>query len=202
MPYRKHLSKDKVLKRLIAKYGAHNFELQKNILLSVCRSIIGQQLSTKVAKVIFNRFIELFKNKNPKAKDILAIPTETLRGIGLSNAKAAYIKNVCEFFIANKLTDAKLHKMSDDELFELLTQIKGIGRWTVEMLLMFTMAREDIFSPGDLGIQKAMTDLYQIEYSSKKELSQKMIYLSQSWSPYRSFACWHLWRHLDGANSD
>lgn len=201
MPYRKHLSKDKVLKGLIKKHGAHNFELQKNILLSVCRSIIGQQLSTKVAKVIFNRFLELFKNKNPKAKDILAIPTETLRGIGLSNAKAAYIKNVCDFFIANKLTDARLHKMSDDELFELLTQIKGIGRWTVEMLLMFTMAREDVFSAGDLGIQKAMTELYQIEYSSKKELTQKMMYLSRQWSPYRSYACWHLWRHLDGADA-
>lgn len=197
MPYRKHLSKDKILQGLIKKQGHHSLELKKNVLLAVCRSIIGQQLSTKVARVIFERFLALFKKRNPKARDILAIPNEVLRGIGLSNAKVAYVKNVCEFFIENKLTDAKLHQMSDDDLFELLTQIKGIGRWTVEMILMFTMAREDVFSPGDLGIQKAMIDLYQIEYSNQKELIQKMLYISQSWSPYRSFACWHLWRHLD-----
>lgn len=198
MPYRKHLSKDKTLKALIKKQGSHGLALQKNILLSVCKSIIGQQLSTKVARVIFDRFLALFKNKNPKAKDILAVPNETLRSIGLSNAKVAYVKNVCEFFIENRLTDTKLHKMSDEQLFDLLTQIKGIGRWTVEMILMFTMGREDVFSPGDLGIQKAMIDLYKIEYSKPKELAEKMLLISASWSPYRSFACWHLWRHLDG----
>lgn len=197
MPYRKHLSKDKALKLLVKKNGTHALTIQKNILLAICRSVIGQQLSTTVARVIYNRFLDLFKNRNPKAKDILAIPNDVLRGIGLSNAKVAYIKNACEFFIGNKLTDAKLHKMSDEELFELLTQIKGIGRWTVEMILMFAMGREDVFSAGDLGIQKAMISLYQIEYNSNKELAQKMLYISQNWSPYRSFACWYLWRHLD-----
>lgn len=172
-------------------------ELKTNILLAVCRSIIGQQLSTRVAKVIYERFLTLFKNGNPKAGDILTVPNETLRSIGLSNAKVTYIKNVCDFFIERKLTDAKLRKMSNEQLFELLTQIKGIGKWTVEMILMFTMAREDVFSVGDLGIQKAMIDLYKIEYSNSKELAQKMLLLSESWSPYRSFACWHLWRHLD-----
>lgn len=198
VPYRKHLSKDKVLKNLIKAHGPHELELKNNVLLALCRSIIGQQLSTKVARVIFDRFLSLFKNKNPKATDILAIPDETLRGIGLSNAKVAYVKNVCEFFIANKLTDSKLHQMNDEDLFELFTQIKGVGRWTVEMILMFTMAREDVFSPGDLGIQKAMVDLYKIEYSNPRDLHKKMMALSESWSPYRSFACWHLWRHLDG----
>lgn len=197
MPYRKHLSKDKVLKNLIKEHGPHVLELKTNILLAVCRSIIGQQLSTRVAKVIYERFLTLFKNGNPKAGDILTVPNETLRSIGLSNAKVTYIKNVCDFFIERKLTDAKLRKMSNEQLFELLTQIKGIGKWTVEMILMFTMAREDVFSVGDLGIQKAMIDLYKIEYSNSKELAQKMLLLSESWSPYRSFACWHLWRHLD-----
>lgn len=80
----------------------------------------------------------------------------------------------------------------------MLTQIKGIGRWTVEMILMFTMAREDVFSPDDLGIQKAMISLYNIEYKNKKELSQKMVVIAEAWSPYRTLACWHLWRYLDG----
>lgn len=197
MPYRKHLNKDRVLKVLFKKHGLYTLEIKKNILLSVCQTVIGQQLSTKVARVIFERFLTLFNTSNPKATDILAIPNEVLRGIGLSNAKANYVKNVCDFFIENKLTDAKLHKLSNEQLFDLLTQIKGIGRWTVEMILMFTMGREDIFSPGDLGIQKAMIELYEIEYNHSKELTQKMLYISQSWSPYRSYACLHLWRYLD-----
>jgi len=197
LPYRKHLNKDRVLKVLFKKHGLYTLEIKKNILLSVCQTVIGQQLSTKVARVIFERFLTLFNTSNPKATDILAIPNEVLRGIGLSNAKANYVKNVCDFFIENKLTDAKLHKLSNEQLFDLLTQIKGIGRWTVEMILMFTMGREDIFSPGDLGIQKAMIELYEIEYNHSKELTQKMLYISQSWSPYRSYACLHLWRYLD-----
>lgn len=198
VPYRKHLSKDKVLKDLIKAHEPHELELKNNVLLALCRSIIGQQLSTKVARVIYDWFLSLFNNRNPKAKDIFAVSNETLRSIGLSNAKVTYVKNVCEFFIANKLTDAKLHKMSDEALFALLTQIKGVGRWTVEMILMFTMAREDVFSPGDLGIQKAMIELYGIEYHNTRELHNKMLLIAKSWSPYRSFACWHLWRHLDG----
>lgn len=197
MPYRKHLNKDRVLKALFKKHGLYTLEIKKNILLSVCQTVIGQQLSTKVARVIFERFLTLFNTSNPKATDILTIPNEVLRGIGLSNAKANYVKNVCDFFIENKLTDAKLHKLSNEQLFNLLTQIKGIGRWTVEMILMFTMGREDVFSPGDLGIQKAMIELYEIEYNHSKELTQKMLYISQSWSPYRSYACLHLWRYLD-----
>lgn len=198
MPYRKHLSKDKNLKALIKKHEARSLLIKKNILLSICGSIIGQQLSTKVAAVIYNRFLQLFKNKSPKAADILAVPHETLRSIGLSNSKATYVKNVCDFFVANKLTDTRLSKMTDEELMTLLTQIKGIGQWTVEMILMFAMGREDVFSTGDLGIQKAMIKLYRIEYSNKKDLEQKMMAIAINWSPYRTYACLHLWESLDG----
>ena len=197
MPYRKHLNKDKVLKALVKQQGHHVIDKKKNICLQLCASVMSQQLSTKVAAIIFSRFLQLFKTKTPKPQDILAVPHETLRGIGLSNAKALYIKNICRFFIDNKLTDAKLDKLGNEELMALLTRIKGVGQWTVEMLLMFALGREDVFSAGDFGVQKAMIRLYQIEYASSKELAMKMILIAERWSPYRTYACRHLWKYLD-----
>ncbi|MEO7045503.1 MAG: DNA-3-methyladenine glycosylase 2 family protein, partial [Ferruginibacter sp.] len=141
--------------------------------------------------------LKLFKKKNPSPKDILAMDFETLRTIGLSNAKANYVINVCNFFIENKITDAKLHRMEDEELIEFLTQIKGIGRWTVEMILMFTLGREDVFAVDDLGIQQAMTKIYKLDASDKKVMKQKMIMISEKWRPYRTYACRYLWRWKD-----
>ena len=131
-------------------------------------------------------------------KDIVAKPFDELRSIGLSNAKTNYVLNVCNFFIENKLTDARLHKMEDEELIEYLVQIKGIGRWTAEMILMFTLAREDVFAVDDLGIQQAMTKLYNLDAADKKGMKLKMISLSKKWSPYRTYACRYLWGWKDG----
>ncbi|HRD58284.1 MAG TPA: DNA-3-methyladenine glycosylase 2 family protein [Ferruginibacter sp.] len=200
MPHLVHLTKDKKLAKIILLQ--QKFELQKRnrVYLHLCSSIISQQLSTKVADVIFNRFLNLYPNKKPTAKDIAATPFEKLRAIGLSNAKANYVHNVCIFFIENKLTDARLHKMDNDELTNFLVQIKGVGRWTVEMILMFTLAREDVFAVDDLGIQQAMARLYKIETADKKEMKQKMIEISNKWSPYRTYACRYLWGWKDGGN--
>lgn len=197
MPYRKHLSKDKILKGLIKKHGAFELKQQPDILVSICKSVIGQQLSTKVASIISERFIQLLKGRKASAANISSLPFEQLRAIGLSNSKATYILNVCHFFVANKLTNAKLHKMKNEELLALLTQIKGIGQWTVEMTLMFTLAREDVFSTGDYGIQKAMVQLYNINFDTKKELIKKMNEIADTWSPYRTYACRHLWQSLN-----
>ncbi|MCH5597612.1 DNA-3-methyladenine glycosylase family protein [Niabella ginsengisoli] len=197
MPYRKHLNKDKILKAVIKQQESHTLEVRKNMCLHICASIMSQQLSTKVAAVIYARFLNLFKSKNPKPAVILDVSHEQLRSIGLSNSKAVYIKNVCQFFIEHKLTDAKLYKLSNEELIELLTQIKGVGKWTVEMILMFALGREDVFSTGDFGIQKAMIQLYHIQYTNQKDLIEQMIAISNKWSPYRSYACKHLWRYLD-----
>jgi DNA-3-methyladenine glycosylase II len=158
---------------------------------------MSQQLSTKVAAVIYARFLELFKKKNPSPQDIVAVSFDDLRSIGLSNAKTNYVQNVCHFFIENKITDARLHKMTNDELIEFLTQIKGVGRWTVEMILMFTMGREDVFAVDDLGIQQAICKLYDIDFSDKKEMKKKMVEISESWSPYRTYACRYLWGWKD-----
>ncbi len=199
MPYRKQLSKDKILRPIIKKQGVVALERKKNICLWLCASIISQQLSTKAAAVIYARFLALFKTASPKPADVLAVSHELLRGVGLSNSKAAYVKNVCTFFKERRLTDVRIYKMRNEEIYELLIQIKGVGQWTVEMLLMFALARENIFSAGDLGIQKAMIHLYKISHNNSKDLSEKMKAIAECWHPYKTYACRYLWRSLDDA---
>ena len=192
-----YLTKDKTLKKIIALQEPYVLVSRKNVYLHLCSSIMSQQLSTKVAAVIYNRFLNLYKNKKPGLQQIIDTPVESLRSIGLSNAKARYIQNVCRFFLAEKITDATLHKMSNEELIKYLSQIKGVGQWTVEMILMFTLGREDVFALDDLGIQQSITKLYQLDATDKKTLKEKMLQLSAKWSPYRTYACRYLWGWKD-----
>lgn len=196
MSYKEHLSADKKLAKIIGG-DTHELKLHKNIPLRLMASIMSQQLSTKVAKVIFHRFLDLYGKKDPKPQQVLDTPSETLRAIGLSNAKVSYVKNVAAFCIEHKITDRKLMAMGNDEIIALLTQIKGVGKWTVEMLLMFSLGREDIFTTDDLGIMQAMVKLYKLDNTDKKGLKEKMLKLSAKWSPYRTYACLHLWRWKD-----
>jgi DNA-3-methyladenine glycosylase II len=192
-----HLHKDKKLKKIIELQETYVLVKRKNVYLHLCTSIMSQQLSTKVADVFHKRFLDLYKTKTPTAEQIAATPFETLRGIGLSNAKANYVLNVCNFFIAEKITDARLYKMSNEELIKYLTQIKGVGQWTVEMILMFTLGREDVFPLDDLGIQQAICKLYKIEAADKKLMKEKMLLAAKKWSPYRTYACRYLWGWKD-----
>ncbi len=197
MPHLAHLNKDKKLARIILLQPKFVLEMRKNIYLHLCYSIMSQQLSTKVADVFHRRFLALFGAKEPTAKQISAIPFETLRGIGLSNAKANYVLNVCRFFIEEKITDARLYKLQNEDAIKYLSQIKGVGQWTVEMILMFTLGREDVFAVDDLGIQQAMCKLYQIDDVDKKMMKQQMLKISAKWSPYRTYACRYLWGWKD-----
>ncbi len=192
-----HLTKDKKFKKIIELQEPYVLAKRKNVHLHLCNSIMSQQLSTKVADVFQKRFINLYKTKSPTAAEIAETPFETLRSIGLSNAKANYVLNVCRFFIDEQITDAKLHKMSNEELIKYLTQIKGVGQWTVEMVLMFTLGREDVFALDDLGIQQAICKLYNIDASNKKAMKEKMLSVSKKWSPYRTYACRYLWGWKD-----
>jgi DNA-3-methyladenine glycosylase II len=158
---------------------------------------MSQQLSTKVAKVIFHRFLDLYDGNEPTPQQIVDTPFEKLRGIGLSNAKALYVLNVAHFALEHGLEDKKIRKMPDEEIKELLTQIKGVGKWTVEMLLMFTLGREDVFAVDDYGIQVAMKKLYRLDDTDKKAFKEKMLKISQKWAPYRTYACLHLWQYKD-----
>src|SRR5215204_5751411 len=129
MHYVPHLSKDKKLKKLIKDHGHFKLKKQKDLCLYLCYSILSQQLSTKVAKVIKQRFLDLYEDL-PKPQQIIDTPFEKLRGVGMSNAKANYVQNVARFELEFGMHHAKLHKMNNDEIIEYLTQIKGVGRWT------------------------------------------------------------------------
>ena len=199
MEYIPHLSKDKKLKKLVEATEPHQLKNRKNICTYLCASIMSQQLSTKVADIIYKRFILLYGGKEPTPQQIIKTPFEKLRGIGLSNAKVSYVKNVAQFELDFGMDAKKLGKMNNEEVIGYLIVIKGVGRWTVEMLLMFALGREDVFAVDDLGIQNAMIKLYRLDKSDKKKLKEEMLRLSAKWSPYRTYACVHLWRWKDNA---
>jgi DNA-3-methyladenine glycosylase II len=196
MEYMAHLEKDRKLSKILVE-AMPALTLHKNIPIRLMASIMSQQLSTHVARVIFRRFLELYHGKEPTVAEVLATDPTQLRGIGLSNNKVSYILNVARFCIDHKITDKKLQKMDNASIIELLTAIKGVGRWTVEMLLMFSLGREDVFAVDDLGIQQAMVRLYKIDHTDKKAFKEKMLHLSEKWSPYRTYACLHLWQWKD-----
>jgi len=199
MHYIPHLSKDKKLKKLVESGEPHQLKKRKNICTYLCASIMSQQLSVKVADVIYKRFLNLYGGKEPTPQQILDTPFEQLRGIGLSNAKVNYVKNVAQFEIESGMDAKKLGKMDNEEVITYLTQIKGVGRWTTEMLLMFALGREDVFAVDDLGIQNAMIKLYKLDNNDKKKFRIDLLKISEKWSPYRTYACLHLWQWKDNA---
>lgn len=196
MDYKLHLNKDKKLATIL-KEADHIIKKRKNTPVRLMASIISQQLSTKVAAIIFGRFIALFDGKEPSCEQVLVCTNDELKSIGLSQSKVHYIQNVAQFFLEQKITDKQLYAMEPEAILELLTQIKGVGKWTVEMLMLFSLGQEDVFAVDDLGIQQAMIRLYKIKYATKKELHTKMLHLSKKWTPYRSYACLHLWQWKD-----
>jgi DNA-3-methyladenine glycosylase II len=196
MHYVKHLSKDEKLKKLIKQHGTFELKKQKNLYLYLCYSIMSQQLSTKVAKVIRQRFIGLYGGE-PTPQQIIDTPFEKLRAIGMSNAKTNYVQNVARFEMEQGMDHKKLSKMSNEEVIAYLTQIKGVGRWTTEMLLMFALCREDVFAPDDLGLQNAVIGLYDLKHRKKKIMLAKIVKIAEQWSPYRTYASMYLWRWKD-----
>ena len=192
-----HLSKDKKLLRLLETVEPYKLKKRKNICLRLCASIMSQQLSTRVAEVIFKRFLELYGSEEPTPRQIIDTQFDKLRAIGLSNAKVNYVQNVAKYLLEHNADDKMLNKMSDEEVIAFLTPIKGVGRWTVEMLLMFTLGREDVFAVDDLGIQQAMAKVYKLDITDKKALREKMLKISAKWAPYRTYACFYLWKYKD-----
>ncbi|MEO6288872.1 MAG: DNA-3-methyladenine glycosylase 2 family protein [Ginsengibacter sp.] len=197
MDYIRHLCKDKKLRKLIEQQEPFVLQRRKKVYLQLCYSILSQQLSTKVARVLHQRFLNVFEGKEPTPQQILATPVTVFRNIGFSNAKASYVHNVAQFFAENKITDASLYKMNNDDILDLLTQIKGVGKWTVEMILMFTLAREDVFAIDDLGLKQSVIKLYNIKEPDQRLLKEKIKKISLKWSPYRTYACRYLWGWKD-----
>jgi len=197
MHYKQHLSRDEKIKKLIRDHGEMKLEKKEPLYLYLCYSIMSQQLSTKVARVIRQRFLDLYGGKEPHAQQIADTPFEKLRGIGMSNAKVNYVQNVARFELEHGMDHEKLGKMDDQQVIEYLTQIKGVGKWTTEMLLMFALCREDVFAIDDLGLQQAVIRLYDLRHRNKKIMRNKILKISEQWSPYRTYACMYLWRWKD-----
>jgi len=196
MTYQQYLKKDLKFAPLL-KGEPYVLKKRKNTGVRLIASIISQQLNTKVAKIIFLRFLDLYHGYEPSMQEVIDTPIETLRSIGLSSAKVSYVQNVARFFLEYKITDKKLYTMEPEAVIALLTQIKGVGSWTVEMLLMFSLGHENVFVEDDLGIQQAMIGLYKIKYTTKKELKTKMLKKAAAWAPFKTYACLHLWNWKD-----
>lgn len=197
MDYQTHLSKDKSLVKAMQIAGSIVLKKRENVFLWLVRSVAGQQLSTKAAASIFNKFMLLLGKKKPTPKNIASLAIEDLRAVGFSYSKAGYIHNIAAFWIAEKISDQTFDNMSNSDIIKLLTQIKGVGNWTVEMLLMFTLARPDIFAVDDLGIQQGMQRLYKWPEMPLKGLKEKMLLKAKSYSPYSTYACVLIWRWKD-----
>ena len=196
----KHLKRDKKLAVALKDFTFEKRNREENIALYLCLSIISQQLSTRVARVLCDRFLDLFTGEEPTWVRILQVEKTTLRSIGLSESKCNYIHNVCNYFQEHKLSDDDLHAMTNEDVIATLIQIKGVGNWTIQMLLMFAMSRDDVFAPDDLGIQKAMIGLYKLDAPSPKELKKQMETISETWKPFRTYACLALWSWKDAKN--
>lgn len=199
MDYIDHLSADPRLRSIISNTGPLKITTRKNVCLFLCRSIIAQQLSTKVAAIIEARLMQLLPGSKTSPDDILNLPPSTLRSIGLSETKVNYIHNVARFFTERSLNDRTFKDMEDEAVISLLVEIKGVGRWTAEMTLIFALGRKDVFSLDDYGIQQSMITLFRLGSLEKKALREKMGKIAQRWSPYRSYACLYLWRSRDTA---
>lgn len=170
-----------------------------NIMTSLIKAIVSQQLSVKAANTIYKRFLDLFEGVSPNAAKLLETDIETLKSVGLSKQKITYIREVALFAQNNDISIEFIHQKNNEEVIEYLTQIKGVGRWTVEMLLMFTLERPDVFPVADLGIQQAMQKLIKTDEKGK-ELIQLMTIHAEKWKPYRTFAAMYLWKWKDTAN--
>lgn len=158
--------------------------------------IVSQQLSVKAAATIFKRFLGIFPDEYPHPHLILELTDEEMRAVGLSRQKLSYIRNVAQYWVDNNLQKTDWHARTDSDIMALLTPIKGVGRWTVEMLLMFSLYRPDVFAPDDLGIQQAMIRRYGLEEKGAK-LRRQMEEIAEAWRPYRTYACRFLWHWKD-----
>jgi DNA-3-methyladenine glycosylase II len=191
-----HLSRDPKMAAIIPQIDLPIVEVHSDIYLDLISSIVSQQLSVKAADTIFNRFLDLFENRYPTPQQILDKDPEILRGCGLSYQKATYIKNIAAYWIENKDTMHDWLTMSDDDIISELTPIKGVGKWTVQMILMFRLNRLDVFPIDDLGIRQGMIKIYGVEETGK-DLIKKLHELAEPWRPYRSIACRYVWKWKD-----
>ena len=189
----RHLKKDRKLAKVIDQVGSYNLPITKNPYESLVEAIITQQLSGKAADSISARFRDIY-GKFPKPADVLRTSDGKLRKAGLSYMKVSYIKDLSNKVESKELRLSYMKNLTDEEVIEQLTIVKGIGRWTAEMFLIFSLGRQDVLPVGDLGLKKGIQKLYSLSELPEKEEMEK---IAQKWRPYRSVATWYLWRSLN-----
>lgn len=188
------LAKDRVLRKYIKSLKPPVLCLSDDPYYSLLKAIVSQQLSVKAAATIWERFLLLFEVRYPAAEVLDMMPVEEVRLAGLSGQKAGYLKNIASFHLQHPISLEVLVTMSDEAIIDHLTQIKGVGRWTVEMLLMFSLGRMDVFPVDDLGIKSKMIRLYNIQIFESKEIKKELFRIAEKWKPCRSLACHYLWQ--------
>jgi len=189
----KFLKKDPKFAKIIKQVGKYNVKITKNHYQSLVESIISQQLSGSAANSILKKFRKLFKSKFPKPSEVIKTSDSKLRTAGLSKMKIIYIKELSKKIESKKLNMKKISTQSDEQVIEVLTNVKGIGRWTAEMFLIFSLGRLDILPVGDLGLKKGIQSMYSLKELPQKEQIEQ---LAESWKPYRTVATWYLWKSL------
>ncbi|MDX1685065.1 MAG: hypothetical protein R3275_07500 [Saprospiraceae bacterium] len=189
------LGQDETLAEILEQsYKRPKYE-SKGLFRDLVSAIIAQQVSTSAARTIHGRLADRFEDQIITPDGILELSEEELRACGLSRQKMSYVKNIAEHFLSSGHDDDVYEKMENHEIIRDLTQIKGVGEWTVQMVLMMTFEREDVFPSGDLGIQTVMKDLYNLE-GKGKVLKHAMEEIAEHWRPYRTYACLYMWNTL------
>lgn len=189
---KKHLSQDNVLKDIIDRLEILNIDGAGNVYNELVKNIVYQQISYKAADKIYERLNTLIGNIQYQPEDLLSKSHAEIKSVGLSNQKTNYVINISEFFIENNLMHYNWEDYSDKDVAELLTQIKGVGTWTAEMILIFELCRTDVLPVKDLAIRLAIKELYGLT-SVKKELVADMYKIAEAWQPYRTYASLYLW---------
>ena len=185
---------DPRLAPVIERHGAPTLVPTSDAVQSLARAIVSQQLSGKAAATIWGRFLAIYGKRFPRAQRILETPDADLRAAGLSGAKGAAIKDLARHVVERKLVPARLPTASDAEIAAMLLPVRGIGPWSVDMFLMFALARPDVLPVGDLGVRKGMQQHFRLR---KLPEAPRMTKLAAPWRPYRSVAAWYMWRLLE-----
>jgi DNA-3-methyladenine glycosylase II len=191
------MRRDPVLAAIIKRHGECGLRTARgpDIFNGLIQSIISQQLSTKAAATIYKRFIALLPaGHDPAPHHVLPLDDQAMRGVGLSRQKISYLRDLSEKVVDGTLQTDNLSALSDEAVIEALTRVKGVGRWTAEMILIFRLVRPDILPVGDLGIVKAIQKAYGLR---KTPDAKRMLKIAEPWRPYRSVASWYLWRSLE-----
>lgn len=193
-----HLAKDPIMAQIITETAAPKIvnDYADNVYMALLESIVSQQISVKAADAIFGRLCGLFPNQTPTPDGLLSLHFDDLRGVGLSGQKVKYVQSTSDFALTNRLDRPFFDALTDEEIVQYLLPIKGVGRWTVEMLLMFVLNRPDVFPIDDLVIRQRIVRAYpqQTDGLTGKMLYKKLQEIAGVWQPYRTTACRYLWR--------